>query len=335
MVQGKPCTTYHILQEKSTFPIRDYQLLLQSQHSIGWTMFLQGYPSTQWQSQQLRYIQEMNILKAPDMWLPQFYVKWYTILYNKWKHRNGVLHGEKDNFQRMQLLQRIQGYYKWQTFLPQQDQHCFARSIDEWKHQSLHVMSKWIEINAPYIKNSVHQAKIRQKQQIRDIRLWFRPVKKHTEVACESTASPTSSTANKVPTPPPKKKISEYFRPKKVSITLPVIYKPKSIRNTRARLSSSQQYIKTILKITKRTNKPSVNDTMSGNTGSSSQATYQVQTQTYSPDQPVETNTRDESKRKGLNIANLVKKFERWKNRTTATKNQKHFQKNHFTSHIH
>ena len=60
-------------------------------------MFLQGYPSTQWKSHQLRYIQEMNISKVSDMWLPQFYVQWYTILYKKWKHRNDVLHGKKDD----------------------------------------------------------------------------------------------------------------------------------------------------------------------------------------------------------------------------------------------
>ena len=189
-------------------------------------------------------------------------------------------------------------------------------------------MFKWIEINAPYIKNSVHQAKVRQKQQVRDIRLWCRPVQKQTEVTSELQASNTSLRVNKVSTTPPKKKISEYFRPKKVSTPSPVIHKLKNIQEKRARLSTAQQYIQTILKITKRKNKPSVTHTVSGNTGSSSQAPSPVKKQTYVPDTPVETDPRDESIRKGLTIANLVKKFERWKNRKTDTTHQQPSEKN-------
>ena len=196
-------------------------------------------------------------------------------------------------------------------------------------------MSKWIEIHAPYIKISVHHAKVRQKQQIRDIRLWCRPVQKNTEDICEQTASPPSSRVNTVTTSITKNKISEYFRPKKASTNSPVIHKPKPILNMRARLKPAQQYIQTILKIKKRTNKSSATDTMAENTGRSSQATDQVRTQTPTPDKPVETNTRDESLRKDFNIANLVKKFERWKNKTTDTKNQQPSGKDLLTRHIH
>ena len=155
-----------------------------------------------------------------------------------------------------------------------------------------------------------------------------RPVQKHTEVTSESQASNTSLRVNKVSTTPPKKKISEYFRLKKVSTPLPIIHKPKHIQKKRARLSTAQQYIQTILKITKRKNKPSVTHTVSGNTGSSSQAPSLVKKQTYVPDTPVETDPRDESIRKGLTIANLVKKFERWKNRKTDTTHQQPSEKN-------
>ena len=99
LITGKPCTTYHILQDKPTFPVRDYQLFITSQNDIGWNRFLQGYPSLQWYSHQLRYIQEMNIVMNPDLWLPKFYIQWYTILYDKWKYWNDLLHGKNSTFQ--------------------------------------------------------------------------------------------------------------------------------------------------------------------------------------------------------------------------------------------
>ena len=112
----------------------------------------------------------MNIGTKSETWLAKFYIKWYTILYDKWRYRNDLLHGKNSTFHREQLLQLIQGYYKWRNVLPYQDQHCFVRTLGKWRTQSLQVMNRWLEINGPYIKNSVHQARERQKHQVRDIR---------------------------------------------------------------------------------------------------------------------------------------------------------------------
>ena len=120
----------------------------------------------------------MNINTESKTWLAKFIIQWYIILYNRWKHRNELLHGKHSTFQRDQLLQRIQGYYKWKNVLPSQDQHCFERTLGEWQTQPLQVMNRWLETNGPYIKNSVHQARERQKQQVRDIRQWCSPIPK-------------------------------------------------------------------------------------------------------------------------------------------------------------
>ena len=108
----------------------------------------------------------MNINTESETWLAKFFIQRYLILYNLWKYRNDLFHGKHSTFQRDQLLQRIQGYYKWQNVLPSKDQHCFGRTLGEWQAQSLQVMTRWLDINGPYIKNSVHQARELQKQQV-------------------------------------------------------------------------------------------------------------------------------------------------------------------------
>ena len=217
LIMGKPWTTYHLLQEKPTFPIRDYQLLLHSQHNIGWHRFLQGYPSLEWYSHQLRYITEMNINLTPDVWTQQFYHQWFTILYDKWKYRNDKLHGKNSTFHCEQLLKRIYGYYKWQNVLPLQDQHCFVRPLGEWGTQSIQVMNRWLEIHGSYIQNSVQQTRELQKIQVRDVRQWCTSTTKHP------------------PTPIPPTN-SHKLNPPRLSIKSPIRYRIILVANLRESL---------------------------------------------------------------------------------------------------
>lgn len=325
LITGKPCTTYHILQDKPTFPVRDYQLLLTSQHDIGWNRFLQGYPSLQWYSHQLRYIQEMNIVMNPDLWLPKFYIQWYTILYDKWKYRNDLLHGKNSTFQREQLLQRIQGYYKWQHVLPIQDQHCFVRPLGEWGTQSLQVMNRWLEIHGSYIRNSVQQTRERQKLQVRDIRHWCTPITKSTPPSIPPK-NPHILTPTRLLIKSPMKTIQDYFSRKPTRVTQPSAKKP-SPKKPRIRASKAQKYIQTMLKITKRSKK--FDDIPPTPAPNPSVSVQNIATTSTSPqEKPHGIEPTNESAHKGSTIANLVKKFERWKTKQSSIETQQKTDKN-------
>ena len=192
--------SYNILQIHPTFPIKDYNHLLTSQSAIGWLNFLKGYPSTQWSAHQQRYLQEMNLPKKSmdDTWLQHLYMHLYQQLYSRWKHRNEIVHNNSDRFTHEQLLHRIQGYYKWKTVLPPQDQHCFDRDLPQWQQMPIVELKKWLHTYETHIKICVQQARERTTQQVQDIRKWIKPT---------VSTSATIPTPSSIPSTPKKKRV--------------------------------------------------------------------------------------------------------------------------------
>ena len=128
-IKGLNCDTYHLCQAHPNFLINDYKRLLHSQHKIGWTNFLKGYPSTQWMSHQQRYNMEIYIDDKPTdaYWLQHVYSILFKIYYARWQVRNHTQHGPNDEYTKQSLLLRISALYALQDNMHPQDQHCFRK----------------------------------------------------------------------------------------------------------------------------------------------------------------------------------------------------------------
>ena len=72
-------------------------------------------------------------------------------------------------------------------------------------------MNRWLDINGPYIKNSVHQARERQKQQVRDIRQWCTPITKSTTPSSLPIENPNCLTTTCLSIKYSMKTIQDYF----------------------------------------------------------------------------------------------------------------------------
>ena len=202
------------------------------------------------------------------------------------------------------------------------------RPLGEWRTQSVQVMNKWLEINCPYIKNSVQQARERQKQQVRDIRHWCTPLPKPATSVTSETAPPDRSTTTRISIKSTLKTIKDYFsgNPKKSHQSTGKNHRPPST-TTRVREIRAQKYIQTMLKITKRSQPSSTTSANSVHTPSVSVQT--TATSSTSPqDKHQDIDPANESVHKASTIANLVKKFERWKTGRPTPKTQQNPDKN-------
>ena len=182
-------------------------------------------------------------------------------------------------------------------------------------------MNRWLEINGPYIKNSVHQERERQKQQVRDIRQWCSPITKSATSSTKTGEIQDPLNSPRRPIKSTMKTIQDYFRGKSTNSHKP---SPPNTRSSppkpRIRVSKAQKYIQTMLKITKR---PQPSCTSKSDNSSSAPEQSSFTPASIPPNQPRGTEPVNDPVHKGSTIATLVKKFERWKTGGSRTQNQK------------
>ena len=115
-------------------------------------------------------------------------------------------------------------------------------------------MNRWLEINGSYIKNSIHQARERQKQQVRDIRQWCYPRPKLAPPSIKTTENSDRRIPPRCSIKSTMKTIQDYFSGKPTTSNQPPNHNTRlSPPKPRVRVSKAQKYIQAMLKITQRT----------------------------------------------------------------------------------
>ena len=73
-----------------TSPWHDYETLLHSQNSIGWSNLTKGYASVQWESHQTRYGQMMKQRPKAEVgvWMGNIIGCYLQYVYHLWEYRN-------------------------------------------------------------------------------------------------------------------------------------------------------------------------------------------------------------------------------------------------------
>ena len=135
------------------FPVTDYKTLLAQQDEIGWHNFMRGYASLAWDQHQQRYSRQSNqVSRNTVTWLANIILDIQEYVYQRWLYRNDCLHQTGDDPTKVLMLARINGLYKQGQVLPEQDQHCFHKSLSQWTHASGFEMRQWIRVHSQHIK---------------------------------------------------------------------------------------------------------------------------------------------------------------------------------------
>ena len=154
IIDRKSCTVTKLLQDHPKFPIDHYKLLLNSQEQILLIKFLKGFPRTQWDHHQLRYVKEKELTMKPgeEFWLAKIFVNIHHQTHLRWQQRNSKIHGEDNEYTQNNLLLRIQSFYALINDLSTQDQQPFCIPIKEWPNKTSQEMTKWLNVHSEHIK---------------------------------------------------------------------------------------------------------------------------------------------------------------------------------------
>ena len=138
-------------------------------------IFLKGYPSSQWDKHQLRYLHEQELKSKPgeEFWLTKIFVHIHQRTYLRWQQRNSKLHGDDNAHTKTNLFLRIKSFYAIQNDLSVQDHQPFCTPINDWKNRTGTEMKKWLNVHSKHIKVCLQKAKQRKTQQLQDLRNWM------------------------------------------------------------------------------------------------------------------------------------------------------------------
>ena len=312
------CELTHVLQDHPLFPLKDYENLHRSQSKIGWQNFLKGYPSYQWITHQSRYIKEMYLpVKTSDtVWLQRIYIQVLYIQYQRWTHRNNILHSHNRDHERDMLLNRIQGLYSLRDSMHRQDHHCFKISIQEWKTKPIPEMKKWLHLHTEHIRHCMRQEKSRLRQNIQDIRSWLKATPKDAK---QLKSQPMLTNAPRKPKL--QKPLHRFFSNSSKSTDIKSNVTKKTRETTvmsRLRTSVHNAYIQTTLRIKhKRSHQVPPKEHQELNLVEKMPCTKETNViQTPESHHSVKRNTT------GSDIARSIKKFTRWRWPSASNKNK-------------
>lgn len=90
----------------TTLPIEALAPAVNSQNSIGWREFFEGWPSREWAVAQQNYFNFLSSRRTGKRWLIALLKKLWNIAWDLWAHRNGILH-QKENAVQLADLEQL------------------------------------------------------------------------------------------------------------------------------------------------------------------------------------------------------------------------------------
>ena len=81
--------------------------ILRAQNTVGWQAMLQGCTVNGWEEVQQAYLTWLGKKTTGKRWLSALICKLWSIAWDQWEHRNGILHDVESNRRHVALDQHI------------------------------------------------------------------------------------------------------------------------------------------------------------------------------------------------------------------------------------
>jgi len=82
-------------QERPTFTLK-VNNAIDYQEDIGWQNLLEGWLCLEWESIQQDYLKSIGSHRSVKRWVAALIKKLWTVLWDMWEHRNGILHNTQN-----------------------------------------------------------------------------------------------------------------------------------------------------------------------------------------------------------------------------------------------
>jgi hypothetical protein len=132
---------------QSNFP--GLQALITQQDELGWEMFLKGTITKEWQTVQATYYLFIHSRKSTLRWASALIRKVWTVAWDQWEHRNGIIHGKAkevsiEESERIKLTIR-QEFSTGRCQLPKADAYLFLGTVDKILRRKVPQLWTWLE----------------------------------------------------------------------------------------------------------------------------------------------------------------------------------------------
>jgi hypothetical protein len=182
---------------KPTFLPDRYTGLFEEQSRIGWKHFLKGRWSTRWVHHHDEHAKLNKIRQKGDTWSSTTLRHIWENLYDVWKQRCNIQHGNSQQSRRNATLQRLEprvrAMYGLSERLDHQDKAVLSRPITEILALHPSTLEKWVFRTEQFVRAGVARAKRRDKHSNKSITSFFEPASSpiHLSVATLTAPSPT------------------------------------------------------------------------------------------------------------------------------------------------
>jgi hypothetical protein len=122
-----------------------------AQDALGWQSFLEGGLAFDWQFAQQHYFKSLKSMKSGRRWVSALIRKLWTVAWDQWQHRNGILH-DRDSTQQHKLLSHDTDRLISRQFamgvqgLPSNNHFLFQEPMEELLKAPLYVRKQWLAL---------------------------------------------------------------------------------------------------------------------------------------------------------------------------------------------
>ena len=136
---------------------REFMALLQTQNSIGWDRFFEGWFSTSWAQKQQHYYNITRSTRTGCRWAVAILQKFWNTAWDLWEHCNGILHQKENHVTHSmttQLNARVSRVYNQlhsRTF-HQHDRHLVFHSLYTLLRKDSTYKVTWLTVAEPVLQ---------------------------------------------------------------------------------------------------------------------------------------------------------------------------------------
>jgi len=137
---------------------RDFKALVDTQNTVGWRRFFEGWMVSHWAKLQQNYYDILRSSRTGRRWTIAIILKLWNIAWDLWAHRNGILHEQENRVTQSEIQQlnsRVSQTYSdlHSRALRQYDLHLVCLSRSELLKKDITYKMQWLSVAEPVLQS--------------------------------------------------------------------------------------------------------------------------------------------------------------------------------------